>query len=206
MTAREGKAMGHANVSNLSDFFIRRLYAGGTLSVAECVQALRAKGEALHASEGDYEDDAMLAMGLEQIVHYLSCQNPEAHGYSGPRGGGPWIVPVLTVWLGKKSAVSREARRLLEACDRAPHDEHLHAVAADKLEEEGHADWALGVRTLPRKRAVYAQWQANDTDKWDCGDDGAGGEYGLFDSIRWRFAAGWRSRYRDVPRLSHITN
>ncbi len=51
--------MGHANLSNLSEFFIKRLYAKGVLSIHDCVVAMQAKGVKLHASEGDYEDDYM---------------------------------------------------------------------------------------------------------------------------------------------------
>jgi hypothetical protein len=45
--------MGHANLNNISDFFIRRLYAKGTLSIRACVEGLIARGETLHASEGE---------------------------------------------------------------------------------------------------------------------------------------------------------
>jgi hypothetical protein len=36
--------MGHANLRNIGEFFIHRLYAKGTLSVCECVQAMIARG------------------------------------------------------------------------------------------------------------------------------------------------------------------
>lgn len=63
--------MGHAHVGNLSRFFIRRLYAKGKLSIAACVEAMVLRGEKLHAGEGAYEDAAMLAQGVEDIVWFL---------------------------------------------------------------------------------------------------------------------------------------
>jgi hypothetical protein len=80
--------VGHANLSNLSNFFINRLYAKGSLSISECIEALQAAGETLHASEGEYDEDSMLAMGLIDIVHYLTLVGPSKHGYSGPESGG----------------------------------------------------------------------------------------------------------------------
>lgn len=63
--------MGHANLDNLSTFFVKRLYAKGKLTVKECVEGLMLKGETLHASEGEYDDDAMLSYGVEQVVRHL---------------------------------------------------------------------------------------------------------------------------------------
>lgn len=63
--------MGHANLSNISNFFVKRLYAKGKLSIKDCVEALIKTGEALHASEGDYDDPETLGLGCEQVVSYL---------------------------------------------------------------------------------------------------------------------------------------
>lgn len=63
--------MGHANLTNISEFFLNQLHKKGKLSICECVKVMSEAGETLHASEGEYKEDYMLAMGLEQIVAYL---------------------------------------------------------------------------------------------------------------------------------------
>lgn len=68
--------MGHANLTNISLFFNTRLYAKGKLTIAECVTALVAAGETLHASEGEYEDAYMLAIGLEDVIRFLRLDHP----------------------------------------------------------------------------------------------------------------------------------
>jgi len=41
--------------------------------------------------------------------------------------------------------------------------------------------------SLSRKqRKIYGEWKREEMDDWDAGDDGDGGEYAVFDSIRWR--------------------
>lgn len=66
--------MGHANYSNLSRFFVRRLYAKGKLSIASCVEAMQKAGEEVQASEGGYKDEYMLAMALTEILAFLHGQ------------------------------------------------------------------------------------------------------------------------------------
>lgn len=56
----------------------------------------------------------------------------------------------------------------------------------------------------PEQESVYTQWMKGENDHWDCGDDGNGGEYGIFDSILWQFAPGWRNKYPEIPILSYI--
>lgn len=68
--------MGHADLSNLSEFFVKRLYAKGKLSVADCVEAMKKKRVKLQASEGAYEDHHMLCLGLEQFLQFLIEFNP----------------------------------------------------------------------------------------------------------------------------------
>jgi hypothetical protein len=63
--------VGHANLSNISDFFVKRLYAKGKLSVQETVDALQKAGETVHASEGSYDDPYMLAFALSEILTFM---------------------------------------------------------------------------------------------------------------------------------------
>jgi hypothetical protein len=63
--------MGHANVKNLSEFFVRRLYAKGRLSLREALKVAMKKGLTLNASEGAYDDEGMVGMGLEVVVMWL---------------------------------------------------------------------------------------------------------------------------------------
>lgn len=138
--------MGHANLSNISDFFIKRLYAKGKLSIKECADALQEAGETLHASEGEYEDLYMLRHGLMDVVQFLRDEGKQ----------WPIVIP--------------------------------------------HKD------TTPTQHDILRQWEDGNMDDWDCGDDGNGGEYGIFDSIQWVFGPGWRQKYRDIPRLGNITH
>src|SRR5262249_43324043 len=100
----------------------------------------------------------------------------------------------------KRMRLSRDCCRLLLACDGSPDDEAIHAVAADRLEEEGQPAWGLYVRTLPRKRFLYDQWDLAGVKDWEPE------QYEVFDSILWRFADTWRSRYREVPLLGNVTH
>lgn len=150
--------MGHANLSNISDLFVRRLYAKGKLSIREAVDALEKAGETLQASEGEYTDRPMLGMGTGYVVGFLAGKPSFLAGASGADFSEfPVIVPVgLT----------------------------------------------------PEQEELYRQWYNDDDsiEEWDCGDDGDGGQYGIFDSIRWKFAPGWRKRYPNIPRLGNISN
>jgi hypothetical protein len=198
--------MGHANLRNLSEFFINRLYAKGNVSINDCIQAMQKHGVALQASEAAYDVDAMLGMGLQDVIHYLALENPQEHGYSGPgrEGVGPWIEPVLDVWLGSATQARRlssTARALLKQCVKTPEDETQHRATADKLEEEGFTDWSAHVRTLLRQRQLFQQWsEPQGCERWE------EAEYAVFDRIPWRFTKGWRKRYRDVPRLGNVTH
>ena len=130
--------MGHANVSNISEFFIKRLYAKGQLSIRDCVQGLIKAGEELHASEGDYADEGMLGMAVGQYVHYLNLVDPSKRGYSGPEGGGPWIVEAVSVWLGKPREVPDQVRRGLKMLEDGDNrDEGFVLATADVLMDAG---------------------------------------------------------------------
>ncbi len=89
--------MGHANLSNISRFFIRRLYAKGTLTIGECVAGLEKAGEQIHASEGSYSEPYMLANYLNEVIHWMyhhhwppvvAMKRPDAVHY-------PIVIPVL---------------------------------------------------------------------------------------------------------------
>jgi hypothetical protein len=148
--------VGHAYVKNLSEFFVRRLYANGRLSIKECVKGLQDKGEYLHASEGRCDEDYMLALGLEDVVRYLLTYRECKIGTNGSK-----LNPVI------------------EPC-----------ALTDEQER------------------VYNDWMDPnaDTGKWDCGNDGMGGEYGVLDSIEFKFRKGWRQRYKEVELLEHVTH
>jgi hypothetical protein len=63
--------VGHANLSNVSDFFVKRLYAKGRLSVKDCSDAMQKAGETIHASEGEHDEPYMLRMGLEDVIRFM---------------------------------------------------------------------------------------------------------------------------------------
>jgi hypothetical protein len=195
--------MGHANLSNLSRFFVHRLYAKGKLSIADCVQAMLKARETLHASEGEYEDEGMLSFGLTEIVNSLSEDG--CYKLWRPRPDGPWIVPHLTSWHGGRRAVTPLTRTMLDEIENGSNDELTASASADRLEEEGFVEWGAAVRVLPAQRKAFAEWKADEIDEWDAVmSDGS--EYETFDSIQWKFAPGWRVKYREIPLLGNITN
>lgn len=143
--------MGHARLTNLSNIFVRRLFAKGKVTIREVADVCLAKGETLHASEGEYEERHMVCFGLEDVVDFLL----KKHKYT-------------------------------------PHGEPTPVIEPVDMTEE--------------QQKIYEQWIDGDTTEWDCGNDGEGGEYGILDSIHFRFAPGWRKRYPDIPILEHITH
>jgi hypothetical protein len=148
--------MGHANLGNLSNLFVRQLFAKGKLSIREITDIAVAKKETVHASEGELDDECMLSYSFEEIVGFLLCDH--------------------------KSSPKSKATPVIEVCD------------YDKLTDE--------------QRDIYDKFVSNDDamSNWDSGDDGRSGEYGLLDSIYFRFAPGWRKRYPDIPILDRFEN
>lgn len=51
-----------------------------------------------------------------------------------------------------------------------------------------------------KQKKVFKQWAEDDINNWDAGDDGKGGEYGVFDNIKWKAAK------RRLPVFKEITN
>lgn len=63
--------MGHANVKNLSEFFVRQIRARGGISLREAIRGAVAHGLTLNASEGPYDDAGMIGMGLEVVAAWM---------------------------------------------------------------------------------------------------------------------------------------
>jgi hypothetical protein len=80
---------------------------------------------------------------------------------------------------GHKYTPQSEATPVLEACDMDERQKKIY----DEWVEDGEA---------------FEQWRADE------GDPDA--EYNVFDSIKWRYAPGWRKRYPDLPLLEHYEN
>jgi len=64
--------MGHAYVRNLSDFVVEELHARGELSFSETVQLALERGLTLNASEGAYDDEGSLKLGLTCVFSWLT--------------------------------------------------------------------------------------------------------------------------------------
>lgn len=52
---------------------------------------------------------------------------------------------------------------------------------------------------------LYNNFMLNDIDGWDAGDDGHGGEYGIFDNIQWKLSKVWNDQYPNVILLESVT-
>jgi hypothetical protein len=136
-------------------------------------------------------------MGVLDVIHYLARKDPKKHGYSGPSGGGPWIEPSLSVWWRNiRSATTPFARRILQEIEDGDHTVLTASAAADLLEEEGFSAWSARIRLLPKQRIAFKRWMLGDEDE----------DFDVLDNIPWRFAPGWRKRYRDIPRLGNVTH
>lgn len=211
--------MGHAHLKNLSEFFVRRLYAKGSMTIQECCTAMLNAGEKLHTSEGEYEDGDMLMMGLADIVHYLTRDDPSKHHYSGPVGGGPWIEPSFNPGLLRprgwnKSLLSNDARIItnLLAVVRKAFAVAWHSqngrmeslILADKIEDAGHLEWARHVRSIWQQSRVWFEYLGKKTNGWRW--DGPDSSGVIFDgAIRWVFSPGKRTQYTCVPILCNVT-
>lgn len=63
--------MGHANVKELCEFFVKLLYEKRKLSLQEAIEGAVKKGCILGASEGPNDDEGMVGMGIELCVAWL---------------------------------------------------------------------------------------------------------------------------------------
>jgi len=177
--------MGHANVSNLYNLFIRRVYAAGRLSIAEAVELAIEKEEWFHASEGDYEDRSMLAMGFEHVISELRrSTNPVLV---------PWVLSITQRCVLRKWG-TREWDDSPDVYTKRQQEALL--VAADTLETVELKDLAADLR----RRAAIPTWE-------DGGDDLLTGDLGILCSIKWKFAPGWRKEYpHGIPPVSYFEN
>ena len=73
--------MGHMYLSNISEFFLKRLYAKGSLSITDTVIALKAAGETVHTANGEYEDAEDYQMAMVDLILYLR-QGHKVHEFS----------------------------------------------------------------------------------------------------------------------------
>jgi hypothetical protein len=135
--------MGHAYCRNISEFWNRRLYAKGKLSIRECILALEKAGEAFNTAEAAYSDKNMLGFGLFLVIAHLT--------------------------------------------------EHKSAV----IEPSDMSD---------RQKVVYEEWLNEGCDRFGCYEwDDLDCKWGIFESIKWRYAPGWRKQYPEIPVLGHLT-
>lgn len=63
--------MGHANVKNLSKFFVEQIHARGAVSLRQAIRGAVAHKLTLNASEGPYDDEMMVGMGLEFVAAWM---------------------------------------------------------------------------------------------------------------------------------------
>ncbi len=200
--------MGHANLSNISTFFVRRLYAKGRLSIDACVEAMLKKGVEVRASEGGYKDEGMLKMAMVDVTHYLTRPDPTTCGYSGPKGGGPWIEPQfdLTCVNIPTFLMGKTAQELHDACqgDWRNHDKLL--VLADALAECDRGDGNVGskaikLRTVATQMKIWCEYSTDRDRDWDYV------QWDVFGSIEWKFVPGKRTTYPNgIPILSNVTH
>lgn len=64
--------MGHLYLENVSKFFVRRLYALGSISIRDCVEALAKAKEGVHGNTGISHERYMLGIAVGEVVKFLS--------------------------------------------------------------------------------------------------------------------------------------
>ncbi len=205
--------MGHANLSNLSEMFINLLYAKGRLTIGQAIETAVRRKEALHASEGEYDDDGTLGIGFMDIIHLLNSRSGKDYSGVSPtnRWQGPWVIPDWNVCKPPKGAVLTDtAKNLLKQCRKVDvayipvcpvwEQRSLFAVCANAVQEAGNEEWAELIRSFPKRYRAYAMWDSDDDEYYN------GDAWEDFDKIRWVFAPGWRKRYKEVPRLGSVTH
>ena len=194
--------MGHANYSNLCDLWVNLLYAKATLTIGQAVDVARKRGEELQASEGGYDaDSGMVGVALSEYVWWL--QGEKKWWREGGSWEGPYVEETLKPEFGMPKGFdpSGELDKLLLRCRALPADSTVHAACADRILEAGpYQAWSDFVRDLPRVRNAHRVWRNDngaeqEDDTWE-----------YVDRIPFRFCTGWRRRYREVPKMSHVTH
>jgi hypothetical protein len=140
--------MGHAYVANLGEFFINRLYAKGKLSIKEAALAAVKAGETLHASEGEYEDEGMIAHGLWEVIWRMIRPSAPVVTADGVTWPGPILIPVGPL--------------------------------------------------TDRQVGSLTKYLNDDNQDWDDESEDDKSAFTVLDTIQWKFAKGWRSRYKDI--------
>jgi len=63
--------MGVAHLRPICEFFMRRLYAKGKLSIRECVDAMYENGITYDTSAGSCDDKPHLALGMGGVIRFM---------------------------------------------------------------------------------------------------------------------------------------
>lgn len=121
--------MGHANISNFVVMVQAQIYAHGKRSIREIVDRAMANGVKFQASEGPYEDEGMITLGVEVAMRRLAGDN---------RDGVKYVVPLI----GTKEE-----------------QDAFDAWTKDDLYEDPRMAVLMGIRWkfAPNMRAAYVQ-------------------------------------------------
>lgn len=72
--------MGHFYSKNVSELAIELFKTHDRLTFADMVGVMKGRGETIHAAEGEYDEDYMLYMGVEQLFvgyhQHCDCIEP----------------------------------------------------------------------------------------------------------------------------------
>jgi hypothetical protein len=79
-----------------------------------------------------------------------------------------------------------EKKMALQASEQAYTDAVMLGEATSQILEIMRTDGQVEPRPATRdQRRIWKQRERGEDVDWDCGNDGCGGEYGIFDSIMW---------------------
>lgn len=88
--------MGHANLTNISDFLTKRLYRG-SVTIAEAQQEFseRFPKDGVRASEGIHTTPSMICYGMEEVINFWRGQEE-----------GPVVVPAGDLTEQQQAAIA----------------------------------------------------------------------------------------------------
>lgn len=159
--------MGHAHLDNITEWMAKRMYAKGKLTMREMVNGLKADKIPFQASEGEYTDYGMLAMGVIDVICFWfnHCGRPTLSS-KGKVAYSPVIEPF---------EMTKEQQEVFKVFLEDGDDNiFMDDIDADIEEDEPYPD--------------------------------VGGRIGIFESIKWRYAKGWRSKYPKIPMPGTVTH
>lgn len=94
-----------------------------------------------------------------------------------------------------------KAKQAVHASEGLLPERHMLGMAVEEIFGLLYeADGIEPMKMSAKQKKVFAQWKQGESHDWDSGDDSEGGQYGVFDTIR------WRALKKRLPVIGNITH